>query len=459
MIGEKPSLLRFGDISPEFYEEVKQILFRGESWAGRLSKKRKDGTSYEEDVTVSPVRDLSGRIVNVVIVKRDVTKEVRLQRQLLHAQKMEAVGTLAGGIAHDFNNLLQVTLGYSELLLSSRKEDDPEYEDLSRILQAAKSGADLVQRLLTFSRKVEPRTVPLNLNKHIVQVQKLLRRTIPKMIDIQEDLSADLAKINADPVQMEQVLMNLAVNASDAMPNRGKLTLETRNVTLDEEYCRTNVSAHPGDYVVLTVSDTGQGMDKKTIEHIFEPFYTTKELGRGTGLGLAMVYGIVKQHGGFITCYSEVGRGTAFNAYFPATDKHQDLGVKKIGEILASGSETILLVDDEQPVRELGERILGKAGYTVLVASNGIEARDLFTGNGKKVDLVILDLIMPDMGGQECLGELLKIDPRAKILIASGYSPDAAMRGMLELGARGFVNKPFRLKEFLQEVRKVLDEM
>ncbi len=218
MIGEKPSLLRFGDISPEFYEEVKQILFRGESWAGRLSKKRKDGTSYEEDVTVSPVRDLSGRIVNVVIVKRDVTKEVRLQRQLLHAQKMEAVGTLAGGIAHDFNNLLQVTLGYSELLLSSRKEDDPEYEDLSRILQAAKSGADLVQRLLTFSRKVEPRTVPLNLNKHIVQVQKLLRRTIPKMIDIQEDLSADLAKINADPVQMEQVLMNLAVNASDAMP-------------------------------------------------------------------------------------------------------------------------------------------------------------------------------------------------------------------------------------------------
>ncbi len=459
VMGEKPSLLRFGDVGPEFYEEVKQIFFRGESWAGRLSKKRKDGTPYEEDVTVSPVRDQSGRIVNVVIVKRDVTNEVRLQKQLLHAQKMEAVGTLAGGIAHDFNNLLQVTLGYSELLLTSKDEEDPEYEDLSRILQAAKSGAELVQRLLTFSRKVEPRAVLLNLNKHIVQVQKLLRRTLPKMIDIQTDLSGDLAEINADPIQMEQVLMNLAVNASDAMPNRGKLILETKNVTLDEEYCRTNVATHPGEYVLLRVSDTGQGMEKKTIEHIFEPFYTTKELGRGTGLGLAMVYGIVKQHGGFITCYSEVGRGTAFSAFFPAMGKPTDSEVKKIGEIPASGTETILLVDDEPPVRELGERILAKAGYTVLVAGNGIEARDLFIGNGKQIALVILDLVMPDMGGQECLCELLKIDPRAKILVASGYSPDDGMRGILELGARGFVHKPFRFKELLQQVREVLDEM
>ncbi len=259
-------------------------------------------------------------------VKRDVTEHLALSSQLLQAQKMEAIGTLAGGIAHDFNNLLQVTLGYSELLLAEREEDDPEYADLSRILQAAKNGAELVQRLLTFSRKVEPKPIPLDLNRRIVQVEKLLKRTIPKMIDIQMHLSDDLAEINADPIQMEQVLMNLAVNARDAMPDGGRLIIETRNVTLDDEYCRLHVGAGPGDCVLLAVSDTGHGMDKTTVEHIFEPFYTTKELGRGTGLGLAMVYGIVRQHEGFITCYSEVGRGTTFNVYFPAIERHLEPG-------------------------------------------------------------------------------------------------------------------------------------
>jgi len=256
--------------------------------------------------------------MNFVAVKRDITEQLALSRQLLQAQKMEAIGTLAGGIAHDFNNLLQVTLGYSELLLAEKREDDPEYADLSKILQSARSGAELVQRLLTFSRKVEPKPVPLNLNRRILQVEKLLRRTIPKMIHIQLDLSDDLADINADPTQMEQVLMNLAVNARDAMPDGGKLAISTRNVSLDEEYCRVRAGAKPGEYVLLTVSDTGYGMDKATIDHIFEPFYTTKELGRGTGLGLAMVYGIVKQHGGYISCYSEVEHGTTFNVYFPA---------------------------------------------------------------------------------------------------------------------------------------------
>ena len=213
-----------------------------------MSKKRKDGTPYEEDVTISPVRDASGRIINFVGIMREVTLEVLLQKQLIQAQKMEAVGTLSGGIAHDFNNLLQVILGYSELLLAEKREDDSEYADLSKIFQAGKSGAELVQRLLTFSRKVEPNPIPLNLNRRILQVEKLLRRTIPKMIDIQMDLSDDLAEIHADPTQMEQVLMNLGVNARDAMPDRGKLTLGTKNVTLDEEYCRIHSEAKPGEY-------------------------------------------------------------------------------------------------------------------------------------------------------------------------------------------------------------------
>ena len=278
------------------------------------------------------------------------------------------------------------------------------------------------------------------------------------MIDIRMQLSDDLAEINADPIQMEQVLMNLAVNARDAMPDGGRLILETKNVTLDDEYCRLQVGAGPGECVLLTVSDTGHGMDKTTVEHIFEPFYTTKELGRGTGLGLAMVYGIVRQHEGFITCYSEVGRGTTFNVYFPAIERHLEPGVEMTGVMPAFGTETILLVDDEAFVRDLGQRILSNAGYTVLTAANGIEALDLFTRKEKQIDLVVLDLIMPEMGGEASLKELLKIDPGVKVLVASGYSADPSMRGPLELGAKGFVSKPFRLKELLRQVRKVLDE-
>ncbi len=260
------------------------------------------------------------------------------------------------------------------------------------------------------------------------------------------------------PIQMEQVLMNLAVNARDAMPNGGKLILETKNVTLDEEYCTVHVGPSPGNYVSLTVSDTGHGMDKETAEHIFEPFYTTKELGRGTGLGLAMVYGIVSQHGGFIRCYSEVGRGTTFNVYLPAIQSLVEPGVETSEVMPAFGTETILLVDDEAFVRDLGERILSKAGYTILTAANGIDALDIYRKKGKQIDLVILDLIMPKMGGEGCLKELLKIDPGVKILVASGYAPDAAAGKPLALGARGFVSKPFGVRELLRQVRKALDE-
>ncbi len=457
-LGQNPGLLKSGEHDQTFYKNLWDTIERGDVWRGHFINRKKDGTLYHEEATISPVRDSSGTIINFVAVKRDVTENLALSRQLLQAQKMEAVGTLAGGIAHDFNNLLQVTLGFSELLLAEKEEDDPEYADLSRILQAAKNGAELVQRLLTFSRKVEPKPIPLNLNRRIVQVEKLLKRTIPKMIDIQMDLSGDLGEINADPIQMEQVLMNLAVNARDAMPDGGQLILATRNVTLDDEYCKGHVGARPGDYVLLKVSDTGHGMDKATVEHIFEPFYTTKELGRGTGLGLALVYGIVRQHEGFITCRSEVGRGTTFNAYFPAIESLLEPEVDESGTMPAFGTETVLLVDDEAFVRDLGERILSKAGYTVYTAANGIEALDLYIKRRKEISLVILDLIMPEMGGEGCLKGLLNIDPGVRILVASGYAADAAGVRPLELGARGFVGKPFRFKELLGRVRKVLDE-
>jgi PAS domain S-box-containing protein len=459
VIGRNPSLLKSGKHDQTFYKNLWDTIKRGEVWTGRLVNRKKDGSLYHEEAAISPVRDVGGKIINYVSVKRDITEHLQLASQLLHAQKMEAVGTLAGGIAHDFNNLLQVTMGYSELLIQDSNEDDPRRADLLKIFQAAKSGTELVQRLLLFSRKVEPKPVPLNLNRLIMHVEKLLKRTIPKMIDIEIDLFPSLSEINADPSQIEQVLMNLAVNARDAMPDGGKLTFATRNVRLDEEYCRAHVGgAHPGQYVLLTISDTGYGIDKVTIEHIFEPFYTTKELGRGTGLGLAMVYGIVKQHEGYITCESEIGQGTTFGVYLPVIEPRLEPEVEASGEFPALGTETILLVDDEDTVRQLGERILTKSGYTVLIAANGKEAIDVYVQHKEELALVILDLIMPKMGGKDCLKELLRIYPNVKVLISSGFSSAASTRECIELGAKGFVAKPFRFKELLREVRKALDE-
>ncbi|MBI5248041.1 MAG: PAS domain S-box protein [Desulfomonile tiedjei] len=457
-LGKNPRILKSGQHDEKFYKHMWETIASGQVWSGHLITRKKDGALFEEEATISPIREDGGEIVNYVAVKRDVTKEVSLQKQLLQAQKMEAIGTLAGGIAHDFNNLLQVTLGYSELLLHEKKEDNPEYADLKKIFSAARNGADLVQRLLTFSRKVEPKLIVLNLNRMITQVDKLLRRTIPKMIEVHLDLDSGVAEIQADPTQMEQILMNLAVNARDAMPDGGSLTIGTRNTTLDEEYCSFHAGAVPGDYVLLTVSDTGHGMDKETVGHIFEPFYTTKELGRGTGLGLAMVYGIVSQHGGHIACYSEEGRGTTFTVYFPAIPAEADVRVEASKEMPTFGTETILLVDDEDMVRELGERILRKSGYTMLVAPNGAKALALYTENRDRISLVILDLIMPGMGGKQCLEELLKIDPQVRVLISSGFSGDVSVKESLDIGALGFVGKPFRMNELLLKVRKLLDK-
>ncbi len=389
---------------------------------------------------------------------RDVTQYKQLQNELIQAQKMEAVGTLAGGVAHDFNNLLQVVLGYSELMLSDDRLPARFRADLDRIHQASRNGADLVQRLLTFSRKTDVKPRPLNLNRHIEQLKNMLSRTIPKMIEIRLVLADELAAVNADPTQVDQILMNLAVNARDAMPEGGRLSIQTENVTLDEHYAKTHLGAKPGRYVLLAVSDTGQGMDKETLEHIFEPFFTTKGPGEGTGLGLAMVYGIVKQHGGYIVCYSELSRGTSFKIYFPSLVSDEKLAAAETKKLPRGGSETILVVDDEELLRDLGSRILTKAGYTVITASNGKGALEVYHARGGEISLVILDLIMPEMGGTQCLEGLLRLDPSVKVVIASGYSAYGTTRDALASGARGFVSKPFDISQVLEVVRAVLDE-
>ena len=378
VLGRNPSILKSGKHPASFYKEMWGTITGGVTWKGHLINRKKDGSLFEEEATISPVRDAFGDIINYVAVKRDVTHEQTLQRELLQAQKMEAIGTLAGGVAHDFNNLLQVVLGYSELLLIEPDTPDKMRGDLEKINVAARNGAELVQRLLTFSRRTQIEPRPLNLNHRITEVQQILVRTIPKIIEVELALDDRLAPINADPTQIDQILMNLALNAKDAMPEGGKLIIETENATLDKEYCLNHFDAKPGDYVLLKVSDTGHGMDKETREHIFEPFFTTKPVGEGTGLGMAMVYGSVKQHGGCVMCYSERDRGTTFKLYFPAL-KHRIESEPVVSEIMpAGGNETILLVDDEELVCELGKRILSKAGYKVLTAANGREALGVY---------------------------------------------------------------------------------
>ena len=388
----------------------------------------------------------------------DITEIRRIRDQLLMAGKMEAVGTLAGGIAHDFNNLLQAIMGYTQMLLMDKERDNPDFDKLTQIESSAQRAGELTQQLLTFSRKVESKLRPVNINQEIKQVEKLLKRTIPRMIDIELHLEENIKVINADPAQVEQLLMNLGVNARDAMPDGGKVVVETENVTLDEEYCKTHLGAVPGEHVLLSFSDTGHGMDKETVEHIFEPFYTTKETGKGTGLGLAMVYGIVKSHDGYIMCYSEPGKGTTFKIYFPAIEESVVSGGLSVDreEEMPGGNETILLVDDEKAILDMGKNMLERFGYTVIKAESGEKAIEIYKAQKERIDLVILDLGMPGMGGHKCLKELLKIDSHVKVIIASGYPEIGKVKETVESGASGFIGKPYQLADMLKKVREAL---
>jgi len=436
----------------------KKVL-QGESVSGFETKRlTKDDKMLDVTLSSSCYTDHEGNIAGIVVFFRDITESKQVEKQLLHAQKMEAVGTLAGGVAHDFNNLLQAIHGYTELLLFDKDESEPEHRKLKEIFHAAKRGSELTRQLLTFSRKVESKKMLLYLNREVKQAKKLLERTIPKMIDIELCLAEQIKAVDADPNQVEQVIMNLAINAKDAMPEGGRLIIKTENATLDEKYCRTNLGAKPGDYVLLTVSDNGHGIDRENLDHIFEPFFTTKELGRGTGLGLAIVYGIAKSHQGYITCHSETGEGTTFKIYLPATDQKVEFEKNKEKVPAKGGTETILLVDDEQPIRSLGKEMLEKFGYEVITAIDGEEALELYGREQDRINLVILDLIMPGMGGKRCLMELLTLNAQVKVLIASGYTDITTLKETIKTGHQNFIGKPYRLGEILEAVRKILDE-
>lgn len=394
----------------------------------------------------------------IMCFARDITSQKQMESQLLHAQKMEAIGTLAGGIAHDFNNNLQAISGYTQLLLMDGYGSNKKKKMLETIQHACNHASELTRQLLTFSRKIESKLAPLDINAELRAVMKLLQRTLPRMIEIKINLSEDLRIIEADRVQFEQIIMNLSINAGHAMPDGGCLIIETKNVDLDDGYCRTHLGAKPGPYVMMSVTDNGHGMDAKTREHIFEPFFTTREIGSGTGLGLAIVYGIVKNHNGYITCYSEPGQGTTFKVYYPAvtgvivsTESSEDqLPIK-------GGSELIMIVDDDQVVRQFGRQLLERFGYQVCGAKDAEAALSQYHQMASKPDLVILDLNMPGMGGLRCLREMKTMNPEMPVLIASGYATTGQDRAIIDELAQGFVGKPYNLKEMLNLVRKTLN--
>jgi signal transduction histidine kinase/CheY-like chemotaxis protein len=410
----------------------------------------KNGTETEIEISHAPFV-YEGRPAEIVSV-RDLSERKELENQLQQAQKMEAIGTLGGGIAHDFNNLLTGVQGNVSLMLMDTDSTHPYYERLKNIEKQVQSGARLTSYLLGYARKGKYEIKPVHLNQLVEETSKAFGRT-KKEITIHRDFVKDLSAIEGDPGQIDQVLWNLLVNAADAMPRGGDLILKTTNVTHQDMKGKL-YDPKPGNYVLLTVTDTGIGMDKETMERIFDPFFTTKEMGRGTGLGLASAYGIIRGHGGHIDVESKKGQGTTFSIYLPASEKKVQKAVETGYEII-KGTGTVLLVDDEEVVLEVGQDMLEAMGYRVRTARDGKEAIEVYRKNQDDIDFVLLDMIMPDMGGGDAYDKMKEINPDVEVLLSSGYSIDGQAKEILKRGCNAFIQKPFTMKELSGKIREV----
>ncbi|MFA4916935.1 MAG: PAS domain S-box protein [Syntrophales bacterium] len=456
-IEQNPRILKSGRQNEAFYSELWATISRGDTWQGRIVNKRKDGTLYTEEATISPVRDAAGKIANYVAVKRDITEHLRLTAQFQQAQKMESVGRLAGGVAHDYNNMIGVIMGYTEMALNKLDPSQPLHADLQQIKKAAQRSADLTRQLLAFARKQTIAPVVLDLNRTMESILKMLRQLIGEDIDLAWLPGADLWPVKLDPSQLDQLLANLCINARDAITGVGKITIETDTAIFDEAYCGNHEGFVPGDFVLLAVSDDGCGIGKETQDKLFEPFFTTKEVGKGTGLGLATVYGIVKQNNGFINVYSELGQGTTFKIYLPRHEGKAEQ-MQKEGPVIPScqGHETILLVEDEPTVMEITTMILEKLGYKVLAALTPGEAIRLAEKYAGEILLLLTDVVMPDMNGRDLAKKLLSLYPNLKCLFMSGYTANViAHHGVLDAGVH-FIQKPFSMKDLAAKVCEVL---
>jgi two-component system cell cycle sensor histidine kinase/response regulator CckA len=457
-------------LTPESYSQVKKVLSEeleiekdkssnpNRSRTLEIQTRCKDGTTKWSEIKVSFIRDAAGKATGIVGVGRDIGEKKDLLKQLIQAQKMEGIGVLAGGIAHDFNNLLTVINGYTDMLIKNVSPSDPEFQELEQIRTAGQQATSLTSQLLAFSRKqvLQPRI--LNLNDIIVETDKMLRRLIGEHIELKNIPCPDLRPINADPVQIQQIVMNLAVNARDAMPKGGMLTLETANVDFDDAYLANHRVAKHGRYVMMAVSDNGAGMDEETQARVFEPFFTTKTKGQGTGLGLSTVYGIVKQSGGFIWVYSEPGRGTTFKIYFPQLeDEIQEQSEEVQSQQRHQGTETVLVVEDDESVRVLTCRTLHNQGYHVLEAANGIDALQIATDYSGEIHVILTDVIMPQMSGKEMVAQIEALRPGIKTLYVSGYTNNVIVHhGILDRNI-SFLQKPFTGEDLAQKLREVIN--
>ena len=459
VLGRNPRMFSSGRHDKAFYQELWATLASGNVWQGRFVNRRKDGTLYDEITTISPVREASGRIVNFIANKLDVTTLNLLEAQLRQSQKMEVVGTLAGGIAHDFNNLLAVILGNSEMALLDIPEGTDTYECIEEMKVAANRGAQLTRQLLAFSRKQVLHPEILDLNRVIDNLRRMLARMIPESIRLDTAADPELGLVKADPGQIEQVVTNLVVNARDAMHGGGTVCLATANRDLEEPLAVGAAVVPRGCYVVLSVRDTGCGIADAIKGRIFEPFFTTKEQGKGTGLGLATVFGIVTQSNGFITVESEPGHGAEFKVFLPRVNGVPRAVERKPAGLdsFPRGTETILLVEDDDALRNHLLKSLNRCGYSVLVAGNGAEGLEMAAAHAGRFDLVLTDMIMPEMGGRMMARRLENAAPGVKVLFMSGYNDHAELEQLIEEGAT-FLQKPFSLETLARTVRSVLDE-
>ncbi|MBN2322455.1 MAG: PAS domain S-box protein [Spirochaetes bacterium] len=449
-------------VPPEARDHVDAItsrLIEGEMDANSTNENiTKGGRRILCEWTNTPLKDGSGKVIGILAMVRDITEKHTLEKQLQQAQKLEAVGRLTGGVAHDFNNTLSAIIGYTDYILRKLDTKDENRQYLQEIKKAGERAAALTYQLLAFSRKQVLKPEVVDINGLVTDLEKMIRRIIGEDIILAVKLQTDIGRIRADPSQVEQVIMNLVINARDAMKTGGKLTIETSDVLLDRDYADHHITVQPGSYVMLAVSDDGEGIDRETQEHIFEPFFTTKE-NKGTGLGLATVYGIVKQSGGNIWVYSEPGRGTTFKIYLPRVDEGvvSKKEAERVMETL-KGTETVLVVEDEYTVRNMISLVLKSYGYTVFEAGNGPEAIDIFNKHKEQVDLLLTDAIMPKMNGKELAERVTAINPHIKVLYSSGYTDNIIVQhGILEEGIN-FLQKPFAPSLLLRTVRTVLDK-
>ena len=457
VIGQNPRLLKSNRQDSAFYQQLWGKISAGEVWRGRFVNKKKDGTLFTEDAVIAPVRDEKGAVTNYIAIKRDISHELELEVQYRQTQKIDSIGRLAGGVAHDFNNILAVICGHTDLALAQLSSDAPLRSNLECIQESADRAANLTRQLLAFSRRqvIEPRRI--NLNELIVNLNKMLRRLIGEDIKLVTQTAPDLGQIKADPGQIEQVLLNLVVNARDAMPDGGTLTIRTDNVTLDEDYARSHLIS-PGDYVMVSVSDTGVGMTDEVKQHIFEPFFTTKEQGKGTGLGLATCFGIIQQSNGHIHSDSQVDKGTQFKIYLPRVWGVEDpISSREVPVSLPQGTETILLAEDEPSLRQLMARVLRTQGYTVLEAADGHEALTLAQANGAKIQLLLTDVIMPGLSGKTLAEWLGQVNPAVRVLFISGYINNNAVRDAMSRPGTFFLQKPFNPLDLTKRVREAIE--